>query len=57
MTDRYSQYDAFDIDRPAERVLRITFNKPETYNSVDIEGHRQLTYIWRDIDDDDEINV
>lgn len=57
MTDRYAQYDAFDIDRPANRVLRITFNRPDTYNSIDAEAHTQLTTIWRDIDDDDGINA
>jgi enoyl-CoA hydratase len=57
MTDRYAAYDAFDIERPANRVLRIAFNRPDTYNSLDAEGHRQLTYIWRDIDDDPDISA
>lgn len=57
MTDRYAAYDAFDIERPADRVLRIAFNRPDTYNSLDAEGHRQLTYIWRDIDDDPDISA
>lgn len=57
MSDRYSQYDAFQIDRPAERILRITFDKPETYNSLDAKGHRQLTYIWRDIDMDESLGA
>jgi len=57
MTDRYAKYNELDIDRPAEGILRITFNKPETYNSLDKNGHRELTYIWRDIDEDPDINV
>lgn len=57
MTDRYAAFDAFDIDRPADRVLRIAFNKPDTYNSVDELGHRQLTYIWREIDDDPDVSA
>jgi enoyl-CoA hydratase len=56
MTDRYAQFDAFDIDWPAPRVLRIAFNRPDTYNSVDAVGHRQLTYIWREIDDDPDVS-
>ncbi|MEM8686725.1 MAG: enoyl-CoA hydratase/isomerase family protein [Pseudomonadota bacterium] len=56
MADRYAQYTAFDIDYPAERILRITFNRPETYNSVNAEGHTQLTNIWRDIDADPDIS-
>ena len=57
MTDRYAAYTRLDIDYPAERVLRITFNRPETYNSVDQETHGQLTHIWRDIDADTDIAV
>ena len=57
MSDRYESYDAFDIDFPIERVLRITFNNPQTYNSLDAKGHRQLTYIWRDIDLDPQISA
>jgi len=57
MTDRYEKYTSFEFDRPAERVLRITMNKPETYNSLDATGHNHLTYIWRDIDDDPDVNV
>ncbi len=57
MSDRYAGYDQFLLDYPDERILRITFNKPETYNSLDAEGHKQFTYIWRDIDEDPDINA
>ena len=57
MTDRYQPYTRLELDRPAERVLRITFNRPETYNSVDAETHTELTRIWRDIDADLDINA
>ena len=57
MTDRYSKYTKFEFDRPADRVLRITLNNPKTYNSLDAVGHREFTYIWRDIDDDPEISA
>ena len=57
MTDRYAAYTRLDLDYPAARVLRITFNHPETYNSVDAETHTQLTHIWRDIDDDPDISA
>jgi enoyl-CoA hydratase len=55
--DRYAQYDKLSFDQPADRVLRITFNRPETYNSVDAATHYQLTNIWRDIDTDPDINT
>ena len=57
MADRYSKYTKFEFDRPSERVLRITLNNPKTYNSLDAVGHNEFTYIWRDIDDDDEISA
>ena len=57
MLKRYAEkFPAFEYDSPSERVLRITFNKPETYNSLDSAGHRQLTYIWRDIDEDPDVS-
>ena len=57
MLERYAQYQALDLDVPAPRVLRITFNKPDTLNSLDEEGHRALSYIWREVDEDPEISV
>lgn len=57
MTDRYKAYTKLKLDRPADRILRITFDRPGTYNSVDAETHTQLTHIWRDIDADPEINA
>src|SRR5438105_4674346 len=57
MSDRYIRYTRLGLDFPAERVLRITFNRPETYNSVDADTHTQLTHIWRDIDADPSISA
>ena len=51
-----SKYKQLKLDRPSNKVLRITFDKPDTYNSLDEVGHRELAYIWRDIDDDPSIN-
>ena len=57
MLERYAKnFPAFEYDSPGERILRITFNKPETYNSLDSEGHEQLAYIWRDIDRDSDVS-
>lgn len=52
MSGRYSTYSKLKIDYPHQRVLRITFDRPETYNSVDAETHTELTHIWRDINED-----
>ena len=57
MSDRYAAYTKLKLDYPSKRILRITFDRPETYNSVDAETHTQLTHIWRDINDDPDINA
>lgn len=57
MLERYAKYTELDIDSPADRILRISFNKPDSLNSLDKDGHRELTYIWRDIDDDDNVSA
>ena len=55
MSGRYSTYSKLKIDYPHQRVLRITFDRPETYNSVDAETHTELTHIWRDINEDPDM--
>jgi enoyl-CoA hydratase len=57
MSDRYAAYTSLKIDYPSKRILRLTFDRPETYNSVDAQTHTQLTHIWRDINDDPDINA
>ena len=57
MSGRYAAYSRLTLDYPSRRILRLTFNRPETYNSVDAETHTQLTNIWREIDNDSEINA
>ncbi|MBX6368448.1 MAG: enoyl-CoA hydratase/isomerase family protein [Rhodospirillales bacterium] len=57
MANRYAAYTRLQLDYPAKRVLRLTFNRPETYNSVDAETHTQLTHIWRDINEDPDISA
>lgn len=57
MSERYAGYRKLRIDRPEERILRITFDDPKTRNALDAEAHRELAYIWRDIDQDPETSV
>ncbi|MDA1073433.1 MAG: enoyl-CoA hydratase/isomerase family protein [Proteobacteria bacterium] len=54
---RYDHYQSLAFDYPAPRVLRISFNKPERYNALDSVGHREITYVWRDVDEDPDIDV
>jgi enoyl-CoA hydratase len=57
MTDRYAAYQYLGFDRPSERVLRITINRPEKLNSLPWEAHGELTRVWLDVDRDDATNV
>ena len=56
MTDPYAGYERLTFDRPEERILRVTFNRPERYNALDAIGHRELTYLWPKIDADPDID-
>ncbi len=55
--DRYQGYQRLAFDYPDERILRVTFNRPERYNALDQVGHRELTYVWREIDMDPDVDV
>ena len=57
MTERYSGYTHLTFDYPQERILRITINRPERYNALDEVGHKELTYVWREVDEDPDIDV
>ena len=57
MTERYAGYQRLTFDYPAERILRITFNRPERYNALDAVGHKEITYVWREVDDDPAIDA
>ncbi len=52
----YQGYERLKFDYPADRILRITFNRPEKRNALDIVGHRELTYVWREVDADQDID-
>ena len=56
MTDRYQGYERLQFDYPEERILRITISRPERFNALDAIGHRELAYVWREIDDDTDVD-
>ena len=56
MADRYQGYERLKFDYPDERILRITISRPERLNALDAIGHRELTYVWREVDDDPDID-
>ena len=57
MTHDYSSFHRLKFDRPAERVLRITLDRPERMNSLDFETHGELTRVWMVADADPEVNA
>lgn len=57
MTDHYASFRHLKFDRPAERVLRITLDRPEKLNSLNLEAHGELTRVWRAADEDPEVNA
>ncbi len=52
----YEGYQRLRFDYPEERILRITIHRPEKYNALDRVGHRELTYVWREVDADPDID-
>ena len=56
MTDRYAGYERLTFDYPEERILRITFDRPERFNALDAVGHNEITYVWREIDADPDVD-
>ena len=51
----YSRYTAFNVDMPEDGVLRITFNRPDSLNTLDSTGHAEIAEIWNDIHSDDDV--
>ena len=57
MAGDYAKFSTFEVDWPADRVLRLTLNNPETLNSLDQTGHRHMTYVWNEIDADPDVSA
>ena len=50
-------YRQLRIDRGPHGVTEVVFDNPDRLNSVDAEGHHELTYVWNDLDADGETRV
>ncbi len=46
------EYQSLRIDRTPSGVTEVVLDHPERLNSVDVRGHRELTYVWTDLDAD-----
>ena len=57
MTARYGSYERLKLDWPEDRILRITMDNPGRLNAADAAMHRELTHIWRDIDEDPQVSA
>jgi enoyl-CoA hydratase len=53
----YQDYYRILFDRPAPGVLRLTLNRPERMNALDEAGHRELAYVWPEIDKDPSVRA
>ncbi len=54
---RYAAFDRLTFDQPAEKILRLTFDRPEKFNAIDAETHAQVAAVWRAIDDDPDVDA
>ena len=52
--DGYEAFPSLELDRPADRVLRLTLRAPGKLNAVSGTMHRELAEIWQTIGADDE---
>jgi enoyl-CoA hydratase len=52
----YGGYTRLGFDRPRPRVLRITMDHGKM-NTADHVMHRELVKVWRDVDDDPQVNA
>jgi enoyl-CoA hydratase/carnithine racemase len=50
----YAEFTSLELDRPEERILRITLRSPGKLNAVGRDAHGQLAEVWRAIDRDPE---
>ncbi len=57
MTNWRDSYEKLAFDWPADRVLRVTMENPGRMNAADAVMHGELVRVWRDIDEDPEINA
>ena len=57
MDQRYARYQRLVFDRPHPRVLRITMKSPLKMGAMDALLHREVSEIWRDVDEDDSVSA
>ena len=53
----YAEFTSLELDRPEERILRLTLRNPGKLNAVGADAHRQLAEIWRVVDRDPDVRA
>ncbi len=57
MSDWHRKYSRLNLEMLENGILKVEFNNPDALNAIDRETHSQITYIWRDIDEDDSVRA
>jgi enoyl-CoA hydratase len=57
VTDLYAEFSSLELDRPEERILRITLRTPGKLNAVGDEAHGHLAAVWQAVDRDPDTRV
>ena len=54
---QYGNFKSLKFERPADKVLRIVLDRPQSLNSVTAEMHRDLVQVWAAVSDDPHTNA
>ena len=55
--ERYARYTCLKFDRPHPRVMRVTFNSPLKLGAMTAAMHREISEVWKDLEQDDSVNA
>ena len=56
--ERYAKsFPSLAFNEPGDGILEIVLSKDKRLNAADADMHRQLAYVWRDIDLDNDVSV
>jgi enoyl-CoA hydratase len=50
-------YSSLRIEAATTGVTEVILSNPDRLNAVDVAGHRELTYVWADLDRDENTRV
>jgi enoyl-CoA hydratase len=54
---RYDRYTFLQCEQLDDGIMLVRFNNPEKLNATDHVGHREMSDIWRDLDEDPDVRV